>query len=82
MYLAIRKCKRYNESWAVFQSHTYSRTFNLLDEFVEALSDFDNIINTILLHYKKEIIKLHTPTPISPHTQQKEHRENKNKGAV
>ena len=37
-------CKKFNESWAVFQSHTYSRTFNLLDEFVEALSEFDNII--------------------------------------
>ena len=49
MYLAIRKCKRYNESWAVFQSHTYSRTFNLLDEFVEALLDFDNIIHYAFL---------------------------------
>jgi len=38
------KCKQYNESWAIFQSHTYSRTYNLLDEFVEALLDFDNII--------------------------------------
>lgn len=38
------KCKKYNESWAVFQSHTYSRTFNLFNEFVEALLEFDNII--------------------------------------
>ena len=38
------KCKKYNKSWGVFQSHTYSRTFNLLDGFVEALEDFDNII--------------------------------------
>ena len=38
------KCKKYNKSWGVFQSHTYSRTFNLLDDFVEALEDFDNII--------------------------------------
>ena len=38
------KCKTYNKSWGVFQSHTYSRTFNLLDDFVEALEDFDNII--------------------------------------
>ena len=38
------KCKKYNESWGVFQSHTYSRTYNLLDDFVEALEGFDNII--------------------------------------
>ncbi len=38
------KCKKYNESWVVFQSHTYSRTYNLLDDFVDALMDFDNII--------------------------------------
>jgi len=36
--------KKYNESWVVFQSHTYSRTFNLLDDFVEVLMGFDNII--------------------------------------
>lgn len=38
------KCKDYNQSWVVFQSHTYSRTYNLLDDFVDALLDFDNII--------------------------------------
>ena len=38
--------KQYKESWVVFQPHTYSRTFNLLDDFAKALLDFDNIIVT------------------------------------
>ena len=36
--------KVYNESWVIFQPHTYSRTFELLDEFSETLSNFDHII--------------------------------------
>ena len=36
----------YNQSWIVFQSHTYSRTKNLLDDFAKVLSEFDNIIIT------------------------------------
>lgn len=36
----------YNNSWAIFQSHTYSRTKLLLDDFANALSNFDNIIIT------------------------------------
>ena len=38
--------KKFNKSWVVFQPHTYSRTFNLLDDFAEALLYFDNIIIT------------------------------------
>lgn len=38
--------KKFNKSWVVFQPHTYSRTFNLLNEFAEALLCFDNIIIT------------------------------------
>ena len=38
--------KKFNKSWVVFQPHTYSRTFNLLDEFAHALLSFDNIIIT------------------------------------
>lgn len=38
--------KRFNESWVIFQPHTYSRTKNLLNEFAYALSNFDNIIVT------------------------------------
>ena len=40
------KNKHYNKSWVVFQPHTYSRTFNLLDDFAHALLEFDNIIVT------------------------------------
>lgn len=38
--------KKYHESWVVFQPHTYSRTKNLLEDFAEALSNFDHIIIT------------------------------------
>ncbi len=38
--------KKYNNSWVVFQPHTYSRTKNLLADFADALSQFDNIIIT------------------------------------
>ena len=40
------KNKTYNNSWVVFQPHTYSRTVNLLDDFANALTNFDNIIIT------------------------------------
>ena len=36
--------KSFNQSWVVFQPHTYSRTYALLTEFAEALLSFDNII--------------------------------------
>ena len=41
-------CKNiaHNKSWAIFQSHTYSRTKLLLEDFAKALSNFDNIIIT------------------------------------
>ncbi len=38
--------KIFNESWVVFQPHTYSRLKNLLDGFAEALLDFDHVIVT------------------------------------
>ena len=38
------KNKKYNESWVVFEAHTYSRLFNHLNEFADALVNFDNII--------------------------------------
>ncbi len=40
------KNKQYNKSWVVFQPHTYSRTYNLLKDFANALTIFDNIIVT------------------------------------
>ena len=45
VYDAMRK-KKYNRSWVVFQPHTYSRTKNLLADFAQVLSVFDNIIVT------------------------------------
>ena len=38
--------KDYNKSWVVFQPHTYSRTFNHLNDFANVLLSFDNIIVT------------------------------------
>ena len=36
--------KKYNESWVIFQPHTYSRTKNLLDDFANSLINFDHIV--------------------------------------
>lgn len=38
------KNKEFNESWVIFQPHTYSRTKLLLDDFADAVSKFDHII--------------------------------------
>lgn len=38
--------KSFKQSWVVFQPHTFSRTFNHLDDFATALLEFDNIIVT------------------------------------
>ncbi len=38
------KNKHHNKSWVVFQPHTYSRTKLLLEDFANALCNFDNII--------------------------------------
>ena len=40
------KNKHFNKSWVVFQPHTYSRTYNHLNAFAEALLNFDNVIIT------------------------------------
>ena len=37
---------KHNEIWVVFQPHTYSRTNALLNDFVNTLSSFDNVIIT------------------------------------
>lgn len=42
----ILQNKKYNESWCIFQPHTYSRTKKLLDDFAKCLLDFDHIIIT------------------------------------
>lgn len=36
----------HNENWVVFQSHTFSRTKALLNEFADVLSEFDHVIIT------------------------------------
>ena len=38
------KSIKHNETWAVFQSHTYSRTYEHLKEFAKVLSKFDHVI--------------------------------------
>ena len=44
--VTIEACKNYehNKLWVVFQPHTYSRTFLLFDQFVEAVKDADEVI--------------------------------------
>ena len=38
--------KKFNESWVVFQPHTYSRTISLLNDFANSLKGFDHVIIT------------------------------------
>ena len=38
------KSIEHRETWAVFQSHTYSRTYEHLHEFAQVLSKFDHVI--------------------------------------
>lgn len=38
------KNKKYNQSWVIFQPHTYSRTKLLLNDFADSLKDFDHIV--------------------------------------
>ena len=50
------KNKQFNESWCVFQPHTYSRTKNLLDDFAKVLTNFDNIIITDIYSAREDNI--------------------------
>ena len=36
--------KKFNESWVIFEAHTYSRLSQHLKEFAESLIHFDHII--------------------------------------
>lgn len=38
------KNKKFNESWVIFQPHTYSRTAAHLEDFAKVLCEFDHII--------------------------------------
>lgn len=40
------KNKKFNESWVVFEAHTYSRLKEHLEDFAKALKEFDHIIIT------------------------------------
>lgn len=40
------KNKEYNQSWVIFEPHTYSRAYEHKSEFAKALKDFDHIIIT------------------------------------
>ncbi len=42
---AIHRTK-YNESWVVFEAHTYARAYRHKEDFAKALKDFDHIIVT------------------------------------
>ena len=44
--LSSTKSTPHNKNWAIFQAHTFTRVKRHLDEFVEALKGFDNIIVT------------------------------------
>ena len=43
--LAINN-KKFNESWVIFEPHTYSRAFKHKNDFAKSLSNFDHIIIT------------------------------------
>ena len=55
IYKAILN-KEFNESWIVFQPHTYSRTKNLLDDFAKCLINYDHIIITDIYAAREENI--------------------------
>lgn len=38
------KCVKHNESWAIFQPHTYSRTKEHYEEFGKILANFDHVV--------------------------------------
>ena len=47
--LNTARSKKCNDIWAVFQPHTFSRTYFLLDEFAESLSIADHVVLTDIL---------------------------------
>ena len=50
------KKTEHKESWAVFQSHTYSRTKDHLEEFAKILSEFDHVIIATIYPAREENI--------------------------
>lgn len=47
--LTVAKNMGFNKVWAIFQPHTYSRTFMFLDDFAKVLSIADEVILTDIL---------------------------------
>lgn len=47
--LTVAKNMGFNRVWAIFQPHTYSRTFMFLDDFAKSLSIADKVILTEIL---------------------------------
>ena len=47
---------KHNETWAVFQSHTYSRTVEHLEDFADVLSKFDHVIISDIYPAREENI--------------------------
>lgn len=52
---AIHK-KECNESWVIFEAHTYSRAYKHKEDFAKALKDFDHIIITDIYAAREENI--------------------------
>lgn len=51
----------YRQVWAVFQPHTFSRTYQLLDDFARALAIPDHLVMTEILAVREEnIYGIHT----------------------
>ncbi len=51
----------YREVWAIFQPHTYSRTYDLLEDFAQALAIPDHVIMTEILAVREEnVYGIHT----------------------
>lgn len=51
----------YKQVWAVFQPHTYSRTYTFLDDFAKALSIPDHLVMTEILAVREEnVYGIHT----------------------
>lgn len=54
-YESVKKTK-HKENWAIFQSHTYSRTKDHLEEFAEVLSHFDHVVIAEIFAAREENI--------------------------
>ena len=52
--LSAAKNYPHRKLWCVFQPHTYSRTYNLLEDFAQALSIPDHLVMTEILAVREE----------------------------